>query len=209
MRSDDREWKEARDGANGFKPYWVRPLVSGGLHVEAHPVEEDRFWWSVDYPVRREGIEDDLEEAQAAADQAARELLAGDVAALGGRIIWAHELPPGSDPDWACLTCGEIGGNDGCYDCRRPTPPVPDPDTVRLVGEFAQLMIYELMANIRKGDWRFAEFEGLTGPEGELIKHVQKLEWAAERGLIRQTREHAGDVANIAMMIWRAVRRLP
>ncbi|HEY1011160.1 MAG TPA: hypothetical protein VGE07_00550 [Herpetosiphonaceae bacterium] len=106
---------------------------------------------------------------------------------------------PGIDEEYARMR-EEIEAEQG-------PPPLPDSETQHILFAFAHAMGYELMANRDKGDWRVHELDGLIGPDGELAQHVAKLERAIADGNQPRVREHAVDVANIALMAMRAAGR--
>jgi len=79
------------------------------------------------------------------------------------------------------------------------TPPAPaQSDVIR--PEFIEVMRHEIYANARKGDWTKFRI-GRTEAEAWLGEHVSKLIAAIATMDREAVREHAADVANIAMKI--------
>lgn len=114
-----------------------------------------------------------------------------------------------------CYDCGA----DAC-DCNCPQGLQEEYDAMRAAEADAQVvaeihaaiqpftsqMAQELAANAHKGDWRAVPLVDLLGPDGELAKHVSKLEVAVV-DCQERVWEYAADVANITLMIARAVER--
>lgn len=68
--------------------------------------------------------------------------------------------------------------------------------------DFVNAMIFELNANVEKGNW--LEFTNLPPIKKEIFYHLTKLE-AAEREEDKSLiREHIADVANLLMMLGNA-----